>query len=105
MLALVLALQLHAPGDHPAGDSWFGVDKVKHFFMGAFVQSVAYSAIRASGGSHTASLAGATGATAGVSVAKELWDAHNGGTPSVRDLVWDAAGAGTATVLLRRSVR
>jgi len=105
MLALVLALQLHAPGDHPAGDSWFGVDKVKHFFMGAFVQSVAYSAIRASGGSHTASLAGATGVTAGVSVAKELWDAHSGGTPSVRDLVWDAAGAGTATVLLRRSVR
>jgi len=101
----VLALQLHAPGDHPAGDSWFGVDKVKHFFMGAFVQSVAYSAIRASGGSHTASLAGATGVTAGVSVAKELWDAHSGGTPSVRDLVWDAAGAGTATVLLRRSVR
>ena len=101
----MLALQLHAPGDHPAGDSWFGVDKVKHFFMGAFVQSVAYSAIRASGGSHTASLAGATGVTAGVSVAKELWDAHSGGTPSVRDLVWDAAGAGTATVLLRRSVR
>ena len=105
MLALVLALQLHAPGDHPSGDSWFGVDKVKHFFMGAFVQSVAYSAIRASGGSHTASLTGATGVTAGVSVAKELWDAHSGGTPSVRDLVWDAAGAGTATVLLRRSVR
>lgn len=105
MLALLLALQLHAPGDHPAGDSWFGVDKVKHFFMGAFVQSVAYSAIRASGGGHSASLAAAAGVTAGVSIGKELWDAHSGGTPSVRDLVWDAAGAGTATLLLRRSVR
>lgn len=105
MLALLLAFQLHGPGDHPSGDSWFGVDKVKHFFMGAFVQSVGYSAIRASGGSHDASLAGATGITAGVSVGKELWDAHSGGTPSVRDLAWDAAGAGTATLMLRRSVR
>ncbi len=105
MLALMLALQLHGPGDHPGGDSWLGVDKVKHFFMGAFVQSVSYSAIRATGASHTASLAGAAGVTAGVSIAKEAWDAHSGGTPSVRDLVWDAAGAGTATLLLRRSVR
>ena len=105
MLALLLALQLHGPGDHPSGDSWFGVDKVKHFFMGALVQSVAYSAIRASGGGHHASLAGATGVTAGVSIGKELWDAHNGGTASVRDLVWDAAGGGTATLLLRRTVR
>ena len=105
MLGLLLALQLQAPGDHPSGDSWFGVDKVKHFFMGAFVETVAYSAIRASGGSHRASLAGAVGVTAGVSVAKEIWDAHGGGgTPSARDLVWDAAGAGTATLLLRRSV-
>jgi uncharacterized protein YfiM (DUF2279 family) len=105
MLAFLLALQLHGPGDHPSGDSWFGVDKVKHFFMGALVQSVAYSAIRASGGSHDASLAGATGVTASVSIAKEFWDAHSGGTASARDLVWDAAGAGTATLLLRRSVR
>ena len=40
MLRLLLLLQLHGPGDHPGGDSWFGVDKMKHFFMGAFVQSV-----------------------------------------------------------------
>lgn len=105
MLALLLAFQLHGPADHPSGDSWFGVDKVKHFFMGAFVQSVAYSAIRASGGNHDASLAGAAGVTAGVSIGKELWDAHSGGTPSVRDLAWDAAGAGSATLMLRRSVR
>jgi uncharacterized protein YfiM (DUF2279 family) len=23
-----------------AGDSWFGVDKLKHFFVSAFIQSV-----------------------------------------------------------------
>jgi putative lipoprotein len=105
MMAVFLILQLHAPGDHPGGDSWFGADKVKHFFMGAFIQSVAYSATRATGAPHGSSLAVATGATVGVSVAKELWDARTGGTPSLRDLVWDAAGAGTATLLLQRSVR
>jgi uncharacterized protein YfiM (DUF2279 family) len=104
MLRLVLLFGLCASGDHPGGDSWFGIDKVKHFFMGAFVQSVGYSAVRATGTTHSASLAAATAVTAGVSVGKELWDAHSGGTPSVRDLTWDAVGAGAATLLLRRSV-
>jgi uncharacterized protein YfiM (DUF2279 family) len=104
MLRLVLLLGLYGPGDHHGVDSWFGVDKVKHFFMGAFVQSVGYSAVRATGASHSASLAAATAVTAGVSIGKEVWDAHSGGTPSVRDLTWDAAGAGAATLLLRRSV-
>ena len=105
MLALLLAIQLHGPGDHPAGDSWFGADKVKHFFMGAFVQSVAYSAIRASGANHSGSLAGAAAVTAGVSLGKEFWDAHSGGTPSARDVVWDAAGGAAAALLLQRAVR
>ena len=105
MLRFLLVLQLHGPGDHPGGDSWFGADKVKHFFMGAFVQSVAYSAVRATGARHEASLVAATGVTAGVSIGKEWWDAHSGGTPSVRDLTWDAAGAASATLLLQHSVR
>jgi putative lipoprotein len=105
MMALFLVLQLHAPGDHPGGDSWFGADKVKHFFMGAFIQSVTYSATRATGAPHSTSLAVATGATVGVGLAKELWDAHSGGTPSARDFVWDVAGAGAATLLLQHSLR
>lgn len=105
MMALLLMLQFHGPGDHPAGDSWFGADKVKHFFMGAFVQSVAYSAIRGTGASHNASLAAASGVTVGVSLGKELWDAHSGGTPSVRDFAWDVLGAGAATAMLDHSIR
>lgn len=104
-MALILMLQLHGPGDHPGGDSWFGADKVKHFFMGAFVQSVAYSAVRATGVSHGTSLAAASGVTAGVSVGKEVWDAHTGGTPSLRDITWDALGAGAATLVLQHSLR
>jgi uncharacterized protein YfiM (DUF2279 family) len=105
MLSLLLMLQFHGPGDHPGGDSWFGADKVKHVFMAAFVQSVAYSAIRGTGASHNASIAAASGVTVGVSVGKELWDAHSGGTPSVRDLTWDAMGAGAATLVLQHSIR
>jgi uncharacterized protein YfiM (DUF2279 family) len=105
MMALFLALQLHGPGDHPGGDSWFAADKVKHFFMGAFVQSVGYSAARTAGARHSTALVAASGVTAGVSLGKELWDAHVGGTASARDLVWDVAGAGGATLLLTRSVR
>ena len=105
MMAILLALRLHGPGDHPGGDSWLGIDKVKHFFMGAFVQSVAYSAVRSTGVSHGSSLVAASGVTAAVSVGKEIWDAHSGGVPSARDLTWDALGAGAATVLLQHSVR
>jgi len=105
MLGLLLVLQLNGPGDHPAGDSWFGVDKLKHFFMGAFVQSAAYSAVRATGARHETALLSATAITAGVSISKELWDAHGGGPASVRDLTWDAAGAGAATLLLQHSAR
>ena len=105
MFKLLLLVQLNGPGDHPAGDSWFGVDKMKHFFMGAFVQSVSYSAVRATGVSHDAALLSASVMTMGVGIGKELWDARGGGTASARDLTWDAAGAGTATLLLRRSVR
>ena len=90
----------------PATDGWFGVDKVKHFFAAAFVQSISYSVIRATGASHRASLIGASIVTAGASVGKEVWDGRPGvgGTRSGRDLLWDVAGAAAATALLDRSV-
>jgi putative lipoprotein len=86
-------------------DSWFGADKLKHFLVAAFTQSVAYSALQAAKVGHDGALAGAWGVTAAVSVAKELHDKRTTGLFSTRDLVWDAAGAGAATVLLVRSRR
>jgi putative lipoprotein len=104
MLRLLLVFGLSAPAASPS-DNWFGVDKVKHFFTAAFVQSFSYSAIRAVGVDHRASLIGASALTASVSIGKELWDRQSGhGTSSVRDLVWDAAGAAAATALLQRSI-
>jgi uncharacterized protein YfiM (DUF2279 family) len=89
---------------HPS-DAWFGSDKLKHFFVAAFTQSVSYSLLQASGVKHDRALAGAWAVTAAVSVAKEVRDRRSYGLFSVRDLVWDAAGAGVATLIIQRSVR
>ena len=98
---LALALSL----TNPSPDRWFGSDKLKHFFMAAFTQSVAYSALQAARVRHDQAVAGAWAVTATVSVAKEIHDRRSYGLFSVRDLVWDAAGAGAATLLIARSVR
>lgn len=97
---LALALSIVAPPDH-----WFGSDKLKHFFMSAFTQSVTYSALQAARVRHDRALAGAWGVTAVISVGKEVHDRHTTGLFSVRDLVWDAAGATAATVIIHNAVR
>ena len=102
MLVFSLASWRPAP---PSGDGWFSVDKAQHFFSSAFVQSLGYGALRRTGLSHGGALAGASVATAAVGVGKEIYDARTGGDASVRDLVWDAAGAGAVTVLLAHTAR
>jgi len=97
---VALALSLTGPPDN-----WFGPDKLKHFFVGAFTQSVAYSALQLGRVRHDRALAGAWAVTAAVSIAKEVHDKRSYGLFSVRDLVWDAAGAGAATLVIRRAVR
>ena len=101
-LWLVFSLNPTAPPDR-----WFAEDKVKHFFSSAFVQGshVVYGALRTSGLDHGAALAGASVTTAAVGVGKELHDLRSKGEFSIRDLTWDAAGAGAATVLLVRTRR
>lgn len=105
MLALILSTPAGAAPTPPKGESWFGADKLKHFFVAAFTQSVAYSTLQAARVRHDRALAGAWAATAAVSVGKELYDRKTTGLFSVRDLVWDAAGAGLATVLIDRAER
>ena len=100
-LTLLLALALQGQ----PSDRWFSADKIKHFFMGAFVQSVSYSALRATQVNHRSSLIGATAANVVISVGKEVVDARRTGLFSRRDLVWDAAGAGASMLLLTRTER
>jgi uncharacterized protein YfiM (DUF2279 family) len=89
----------------PPSDRWLAGDKLQHFFTSAFVQSMSYGALRTSGLEHGAALAGASATTAAVGVGKEVRDLRVRGEFSVRDLAWDAAGAGAATVLLVRTRR
>ena len=100
IVAFAFALQAAVPQDH-----WFGADKLKHFFVAAFTQSVTYSALQAAHVKHGPAMTSALGVTAVVSVAKEIHDRRTTGLFSLRDLVWDAAGAGVAVVLLEHSVR
>jgi len=104
MLKLLLALGVQASAAGANGnDPWLGADKLKHFLTSAFVQSVAYSTLRATGVRNGPALAGATAVTLSVGAGKELWDRSGRGDPSIRDFTWDVVGAGVASVMLNRS--
>jgi putative lipoprotein len=86
------------------GDSWFGTDKIKHFFLSAFVQSLSYSVIQVTTkGSRSSLMLSASATTAAVGVGKEIHDSRMKGEFSFRDLAWDAAGIGAASVMLRNT--
>jgi putative lipoprotein len=107
MRGLLLVFTLHA-GPAPQGtpaDAWLSRDKAQHFFLSAFVQSLGYGTLRGAGASHGAALAGASAATAAIGVGKEVRDRRVTGLFSVRDLTWDAAGAGSMTLLLGHTAR
>ena len=104
LAALATSAEAQGGAARRASDRWVGVDKVKHFAVAFFVQSVAYSTTRATGAPHGSSLGVASAMTAVVGVGKEWRDRRTTGF-SVRDLAWDAAGAGAATLLLRRTAR
>lgn len=99
-VVLAFALSLNQPADGP-----IGADKLKHFFLSAFVQSASYSALRLSGVEHGGALWGASGVTVGVGIAKEVNDARRGGRFDVGDLAWDFAGGAAAGVVLAQSRR
>ena len=100
--ALLFSLAFGAQGD---GDGWFAADKVKHFLTSAFVQGATYATLQAAGADRGVALAGATAVTLSVGVGKEWVDRRRGGAFSGRDLAWDAAGAGAATLVLVRTER
>ena len=104
MRGLLLVFTLGRTPEH-SGDRWFGPDKLQHFFTSAFVQSAGYGLLRRAGAENGPAMAGASAVTAIAGVAKEVHDRRTKGEFSVRDLVWDAAGAGSASILLVRTVR
>jgi putative lipoprotein len=103
MRGLLLVFTLSRAPEH-SRDAWFGPDKLQHFFTSAFVQSVGYGVLRRAGADRGPAITGASLVTAIVGVGKEVRDRRTKGEFSVRDLTWDAAGAGSASLLLVRTV-
>ena len=106
-LAAAMALPMTAPGQKQPGgarfrDSILGVDKLKHFLLAGFVESVTFAGLQAVGADRNVSLTGAAAATVTVSLGRELHDRRTSGLFSVGDLVWDALGAGAAFLILSR---
>lgn len=102
--ALVLVLAPAVAGAQTRSDNWFGPDKVKHFFMSALVQSITYSVAQVTTRAPRSSLLlSASVASAAVGIGKEMHDRGSYGLFSVRDIAWDAAGAGTASLMLART--
>ena len=104
MRGLLLVFTLGRAPEH-SRDAWFGPDKLQHFFTSAFVQSVGYGVLRRAGAENAPAIAGASVVTAIAGVGKEFSDRRTKGDFSARDLAWDAAGAGSASILLVRTVR
>jgi uncharacterized protein YfiM (DUF2279 family) len=99
-VVLAFALSLHAP-PRPQ----IGPDKVKHFFLSAFVQSASYSALRIGGVDHDAALVSASAATIAVGIGKEVSDTRSGGRFDIGDLAWGLAGGAAAAAVLEQSRR
>lgn len=99
MRTLVLALSLSI-GGHQGGDRWLAPDKLKHFFMSAFIESASYSALRATRVDRHDALVSAAGIAVSVGLAKELHDFRTQEGFSARDLTWDVAGTAVGAAFL-----
>ena len=104
VLAITSVAQPQAAPKRPR-DSWFGADKVKHFFMSAFIESMTFSGLQAAGASRNTAFAGAIGTTTAFGIGREIHDKKTKGLFSVGDLTWDAVGAGAAGLVLRKTQR
>lgn len=73
-------------------DSWFAQDKAKHFVASSSIGGGAYAL--AAPFSESVAVRAAFGAGVGITagIGKEILDTTGFGTPSFRDLTWDAIG-------------
>ena len=106
LFALSLAANLVFAQTAVVSDSWFGIDKIKHFFMSAFIESVSYSVLQAAHVKRRPALTTAIGVTAAFGVAREIHDKRTPGKWfSYQDLTWDALGIGAGAAMLTHTVK
>jgi uncharacterized protein YfiM (DUF2279 family) len=97
MRTLMLVFALRADlGGGPA----IGADKLKHFLLGSFTQSVGYSTARLAGLDRQRAIAAGSALTIGVATLKEVRDRQGRGDPSLWDAGWTIAGGAAITPLL-----
>ena len=106
LVGLCLAVNIIYAQAAVARDSWFGIDKIKHFFISAFIESVAYSGLQAAGVNRRPAVAGAIGVTAAAGVAREIHDRRKQNNRfSYKDLTWDGLGIAAGTALVTRTIK
>ncbi len=107
-LAVCMSLASEA-GAQAAGprvkDSILGIDKLKHFLIAGFVESVAFGGLQAAGADRKTSLAGAGATVVVVSFGREIHGRRTTGLFSLGDLAWSALGGGAAMLVLTRVQR
>lgn len=80
-------------------DRWFGADKIRHLGASAAIQIMGFGVLRSARVRPDPALVAAGVTTFAAGVGKELYDRRHGGSPSVRDLVWDIAGIAIGSVV------
>ena len=71
VFSICLAVNLmysQAAVTHP--DAWFGIDKIKHFFISAFIESLSYSALQAARVHYRSAMAGGIGIGSAASIVR-----------------------------------
>jgi Predicted periplasmic lipoprotein (DUF2279). len=86
-------------------DTFLGPDKVKHFFMSAFIESFGFAGMEWVGASRGAAIGTATAITAAAGVGREIHDKITKKLFSFGDLTWDAIGTGAALLLVSHTQR
>ncbi|MEX2109555.1 MAG: hypothetical protein WD802_03030 [Gemmatimonadaceae bacterium] len=84
-------------------DSWFGADKIKHFFLSAFATSISFSALQAAGANRRTAMTGAIGASLALGVAREVHNLRTTQLFSSKDLSWGVFGTATAATMLNQT--
>lgn len=102
-LIAVTAMSAGAQAQHQTVDPLVGPDKVKHFLMAGFVQSLTFATLELAGAHRSAARAGGISAAAIISVGRELHDRRVGKGFSFKDLLWDGIGISAALLVINKT--
>jgi uncharacterized protein YfiM (DUF2279 family) len=96
---VLLAALLSGPAAAQERDPWLGPDKALHFSLSAALAGGGYALGAALFEEVPPRLAMGAGLALGLGIAKELYDLTGAGTPSWKDLTWDAIGVATGLAI------